>query len=167
MDRADAEVTGATEPQRSWWTRAQESGLFTRAMSLSLALSSLTALGIARWLTPSATGHGTHMELGLGQCTILSLTGWPCPMCGCTTSWALMAHGHPLSAFWNQPFGSLLFFVCVGVLAISTAEVVQPRARWSRLSRALAPWDPWIGGGALLLMFLGWIWKVALMRPWM
>ncbi len=155
------EIAGA------WWTRARASGWVSRGLSVVIAMGSGGGLALARWLEPSAEGHGTHTQLGLGTCSVLQATGWPCPMCGATTSWALMAHGQPLQALWSQPFGSLLFVLTVAVFGVSIAEVVQPRARWSRISRALAPWDPVIGGGALILMFLGWTWKVILMRGWL
>lgn len=37
--------------------------------------------------------HGTHRQLGLPACTMLSTVGFPCPSCGMTTSIALVFHG--------------------------------------------------------------------------
>lgn len=144
--------------------RLRRSALAVRLLSLSLALGTGTVLFLAWWLEPSATGHGTHTQLGLGQCTFLSLTGYPCPMCGVTTTFALLADLRPVAALVNQPFGVLMFGLTVAVFAIATAETVQPRQRWSRIGARLAPYDPVLGIGFLGLMALGWIYKVALMN---
>ena len=64
-----------------------------RLTSGSVMLSGLAVLGVARWLAPAQAGHSTHTQLGLDPCTFLALTGWPCPMCGATTTFALMADG--------------------------------------------------------------------------
>lgn len=155
-----------SDATRGWFTRLQASGFFSRLISLALALGTGTVLGIARWLDPSAAGHGTHLQLGLGQCTFYSATGYPCPMCGVTTTFALLADFRPVDAFVNQPFGVLMFALTAATFAIAVAEVVQPRQRWSRLGRAAAPWDPVLGIGFLVLMGLGWIYKIALMGDW-
>lgn len=139
----------------------QASGAFSRMSSAALLLGSGAVLGVARWLEPSPLGHGTHLQLGLGQCSFLGAVGVPCPMCGATTSFSLMAHLRPIDALITQPFAVLLFVLTVGVFALSAAEVVAPRARWSRLSRALGPWDPVVGGGFLIAMGLGWAYKIA------
>jgi hypothetical protein len=131
--------------------------------SAAVALSSGGVLGLAAWLEPSANGHSTHTQLGLDPCTFLTWTGWPCPMCGATTSWALLAHGRPVEAVWNQPFASLLFLVAVGTFAVATAEAVWPRGRWTRLSAAIEPHEGTIGATLLVGMIAGWIWKIALM----
>ena len=33
---------------------------------------------------------GTHQQLGLPPCNFVTLTGYPCPACGMTTSFALL-----------------------------------------------------------------------------
>jgi len=59
----------------------------------------LAMLAVAVWLAPKPAGYGTHRELGLPPCGFLAQTGYPCPSCGMTTSFADMAHGHPVDAF--------------------------------------------------------------------
>lgn len=137
-----------------------------RLISVPLALGTATVLGIALWLEPSAIGHGTHTQLGLGSCSFLTWCGYPCPMCGATTSFALMAHLHPIQALLNQPFASLLFLMTLGTLGVSTAEVVQPRRRWSRILDAIEPVETWLALAFLALMGASWAWKVALMEGW-
>jgi len=159
-------VSAEPHPTRSWFTRLQATGLFSRLISLALALGIGTILGLSRWLEPETAGHATHLQLGLGQCTFYGAIGYPCPMCGVTTSFALLADFRPLAALVNQPFGALMFTLTVAAFAVAVAEVVQPRQRWSRIGRAAAPWDPVLGIGFLCLMGLGWIYKIAMMGDW-
>lgn len=135
------------------------------ARTLSLGVAGVVAvpLVLAARLTPDDAGHGTHTQLGLAPCTVLQATGWPCPMCGATTSWALMADLRVPAAFLAQPFGAVLFLVAVAAAALGVAEAVQPRGRWSRLADAVGQRDALVGGTILLLMFLGWTWKVVQM----
>lgn len=135
----------------------------SRVASLPLALGTGTVLVLAAWLEPSPLGHSTHTQLGLGSCTFLTLTGWPCPMCGATTTFALMAHFHPIQAFLNQPFAACLFLATVGVFAVSAAELIAPRERWPRILDRTAPWEGVIAGGFLIAMCLGWLYKMAIM----
>ena len=134
-----------------------------RAVSVPLALGSALVLALARWLEPAVAGHSTHLQLGLRQCTVLTWTGWPCPMCGATTSFALMADFRPQSAIANQPFAAALFLLTVFAFAVSAAEVVLPRRRWSRIIRWIEPWEGWAATGFLGGMALGWAWKAWLM----
>jgi hypothetical protein len=133
-----------------------------RLASAVVALGATGVLGIAAWLEPSAAGHSTHLQLGLAPCTFLALTGWPCPMCGATTTFALLAHGRILEGLINQPFAALLFLGTIGIGVLAGLEAASPRGRWERLS------DSTIGReGRVAAVFLGmmagaWAWKIAL-----
>lgn len=140
--------------------------LATRLVSAAVAIATGGVLLLAMWLTPSPLGHSTHTQLGLGRCTVLVLTGYPCPMCGMTTTFSLMAHLRPIDALVNQPFGVLLFAIVAFVFGVAATEVVWPRDRWSRLARVLAPWETRLATGFLALMFAGWVYKVVQMRAW-
>lgn len=131
--------------------------------SLPVVLGSGLTLGIARWLTASEAGHGTHRQLGLNPCTLLTITGQPCPMCGMTTCFTHLAHGHLFSALVTQPFGVVLFALTVGAFAIGLAELVQPRDRWTRLFDVLQAVERKVVGVFLLGLLLGWIYKIAVM----
>ncbi len=136
-----------------------------RLLSIALALASGTVLAIARWLEPAAAGHGTHTELGFAPCGVLVATGWPCPMCGMTTSFTLLARGDVLGAGVAQPFGVVLFLVTAGLFVVALAEGIRPAGRWSRLDRHLSPRAGWIvllGGIGILV---GWSWKIAMLAP--
>ncbi|MEN0061472.1 MAG: DUF2752 domain-containing protein [Myxococcota bacterium] len=134
-----------------------------RLISAAIALGLAGVFTLAAILEPSAEGHGTHTQLGLASCSFLQMTGQPCPMCGATTSWSLMAHFSPIRAIVNQPFASLLFAIAVGVFAIATAESIDPRDRWQKIYRWLEPLEGTLALGFLLLMGLGWVYKMAQM----
>ncbi len=135
----------------------------SRALSLGLALGIGTVFSLAALLVPAVDGHGTHTQLGLGSCSFLTLTGQPCPMCGATTTFTLMAHLRPIDALINQPFAALLFVLAAAAFGVSVAEVIDPRARWSRISRWLEPREAWLATGFLGLMGLGWVYKATIM----
>lgn len=134
-----------------------------RLVSVPLAIGTAAVLGVAAWLEPAVEGHGTHLQLGLGQCSFLTLTGQPCPMCGATTSFTLMAELQPITAVINQPFAALLFCMTLLVFGISVAEVIQPRRRWKRLLDAIEPVEQQLAIGFLALMGVSWIYKAWLM----
>lgn len=83
-------------------------GAAGRLIAGVIALASLTVLVLAAGLTPAPAGHGTHMALGLPACGWVISYSRPCPTCGMTTAFSLLANGRPLDAFLAQPFGSLL-----------------------------------------------------------
>lgn len=130
-----------------------------RAVSGAVSLGTGAVLGLALWLEPSAAGHGTHLQLGLGTCSFLTFTGHPCPMCGATTTFALMASLRPLDALWNQPFAAVLFLMTLFAFGVSLAEVAWPTRRWTRLLTWLEPVEHWLAGAFLLLMAVAWAWK--------
>lgn len=134
-----------------------------RVIPVVLALGTGTVLAVAAWLTPNPEGHATHLQLGLNPCTILSVTGYPCPVCGATTTFSLWAHFRPIEGFWNQPFASLLFWMTVGTFSISAAEILQPRRRWERLLAILAPYEMRLVAAFLAIMLASWAYKVVLM----
>lgn len=121
-----------------------------------IALSSLTLL-LARWLRPAPRGVGTHEQLGLPPCLFLHFTGFPCPSCGLTTSFAHAARLHFYQSFITQPFGLIAF--CLTLLSIPLAlYLIHRRIAWSGLMHARSV-------NVLLyillaLYVLGWIYKL-------
>lgn len=133
-----------------------------RALSAIVAGGTGAVLFLASLLTPSVTGIGTHTQLGLAGCTFLQWTGYPCPMCGATTTFALLAHFHVIEGVLNQPFAALLFALTCGILAIALSEVVDPRGRWSRAAGWFERYEVPAGVGFLALMAGSWIYKLAI-----
>ncbi|MBN4049436.1 DUF2752 domain-containing protein [bacterium AH-315-N03] len=85
----------------------------------------LAVLITAAVLTPSSAGHGTHTQLGLPPCGFLVYTGFPCPGCGLTTSFAHMIRLEVIGAFQANPFGMLLFLCTAAIVPISLLGIVR------------------------------------------
>lgn len=131
-----------------------------RLVGAVLALPSGVVLGVARSLSPDPSGMGTHRQLGLGGCAMLTGTGVPCPMCGMTTTFAHLAHLQPLQAALTQPFGLVLFGGTVLAFALGLADLLNPRARWRQALGWVDQREGWIAGGLMLGMVLGWTYKI-------
>ncbi len=125
---------------------------------LGLAASS-AAVVIARWLHPSASGVGTHLQLGLPPCRFLAVTGIPCPSCGFTTSFAFAAHLEFKQALIASPFGLLLFFVVVLIIPAMCLQLWR-RIAWQEIFRAL-DWTA-ITSWAVAAYIASWICKLTL-----
>lgn len=136
-----------------------------RFVGLLIALPSWTVLGIARWLDPSPLGYGTHTQLGLGGCTMLTLTGWPCPMCGMTTTFALLAHGRVGEAFLNQPFGPVLFACTVAGAILGTVDLVGAVGALRRALEVVQRREQLYAIFLLLGLVAGWIFKSVALHP--
>jgi Protein of unknown function (DUF2752) len=55
----------------------------------------------------------SHEQLGLPACNFVRLTGKPCPSCGMTTSFALLAHGDVANSLRANYVGTALAVFCV------------------------------------------------------
>ena len=126
-------------------------------MRLLLAAGSLSVVGLfalARQLTPSPTGFGTHEQLGLAPCWILTQTGVRCPSCGMTTAWAHLVRGN-ISAALQANLGGVLAGVAAAaaapwLLASALAGrwlVAKPRLIWLLTSGSI-----WLG-----LVVIDWV----------
>lgn len=129
-----------------------------KAFSGAVLAFPAVVLGIARSLHPSAAGMGTHEQLGLPPCRFLAFTGFPCPSCGLTTSFAYAAHFHFQQAFFASPFGLLLFLVAVLVIPTSAVLLWRRRA-WQQVFDRL---DVATITGCVVAAYLtSWIYKIA------
>lgn len=131
-----------------------------RLVALTLGAPSWTVLGIASFLEPDPVGHGTHKQLGLGTCTILAMTDWPCPMCGMTTTFTHMAHGSVLDALLTQPFGVVLFLLTLACGLLAVADLVRPRGRFTRAWSVIARHEAWVAAALLVGLVAGWVYKL-------
>lgn len=117
----------------------------------------LTVLAVAFWLDPDPRGHGTHEQLGMPPCLTPLLFGIPCPFCGMTTAFSLMAHGRAVDAFTCHPIGALAFFVCIAFALVCAVAAVS--GRWvTGLFSAKARRYGY--GAAVVLLLLGWAYKL-------
>lgn len=75
-----------------------------RGLAAGFAVLGVAVFIVAAMLDPyDAAGrprtHGTHHQLGLPPCGLMTLTGVGCPSCGMTTAFSLLAHGDPVAAW--------------------------------------------------------------------
>jgi hypothetical protein len=114
---------GLTEIEKEFYVKGKHHPLGVKHHSIGWALSQsqrpacaigtfvlMALLGIAFWLEPSPRGFGTHLQLGLPQCSSYAWFGVPCPSCGMTTSWALVGDGELATAMRVNLAGTLLCF---------------------------------------------------------
>lgn len=91
----------------------------------------LALLGLAAFLTPDASGYGTHRQLGLPPCTFRSIFRMHCPTCGMTTSWSHLMRGNLGASVRANAGGTCLALLTAagGVWAILVAYrgIVRPR----------------------------------------
>jgi len=130
--------------------------VFDRIFSVLALVPAGALLTIAARLDPDPAGMGTHRQMGLGPCSFLTWTGWPCPTCGMTTTFSLAADGRLLDAFINQPFGLVLFLVDVAIVVVAILELVAPRRRWRRLFAWVMDREGWASLAILIGMMCGW-----------
>jgi hypothetical protein len=128
-----------------------------KAFSGAVLVVSAAVLGIARSLHPSASGMGTHEQLGLPPCRFLAFTGFPCPSCGLTTSFANAAHFHFQQAFVASPFGLLLFLGAV-LLIPTSAVLLWQRTSWLQVFERLNATT--ITGWTVVAYLVSWIYKI-------
>ena len=137
---------------RSFWSTE-------RALALALVLACGAVLVIGWWLEPDASGVGTHQQLGLGRCSVLGSTGWPCPMCGMTTTFALALDGHLIAALRNQPFGVFLLTCTAGGFIVALLELLKPTSRLSLCWAWVERHDSFIAVVLLMGLVFGWLYK--------
>lgn len=112
-----------------------------RALAAAAAVGVLALLITARCLEPSATGIGTHQQLGLPPCTSVVLFGVRCPSCGMTTSWALATRGRLLESMQINAGGFLLVLIAIAYLPASCYFLFKgksSRGGWFSLALAIA-----------------------------
>jgi Protein of unknown function (DUF2752) len=132
--------------------------------SLLLVLSGLVMVfSIALWLDPyysdgEPRSSGTHRQLGLPPCTFKVLTrGKPCPSCGMTTSFALLAHGDVINSLRANWVGTLLASFCLAVIPWGVLCLIRGRLLGIRSLEQAATWAV---GIFLVLLLLRWAFVV-------
>jgi hypothetical protein len=88
-------------------------------------------------------------------CVFRNLTGYPCPFCGLTRAFLMLAHGDVVGAWQLAPLGIPLFALTVVIFLWSAAALILRR----RLGTPL-PWRWVLPLGATLLL-IQWIYRLA------
>lgn len=130
-----------------------------RITAFVIAIGCAAILTVALYLTPDPRGFGTHEQLGLPPCLSTKFFHVPCPVCGMTTAFTLMAHARPADAFRTQPAGAIFFMFCLVALAaaVSTALIGDiPRAIHRVAGSRPAVWT------FAVILLAGWLYKVVI-----
>ena len=106
----------------------QRTGMNIRFALLAVAMIPISLLAIASQLEPSASGLGTHQQLGLPPCSFRMLLGIRCPGCGMTTSWAYFVRGQ-----WDASLAVSLGGFLLALAGIATSGVFCQSAWNGRL----------------------------------
>lgn len=96
-------------------------------------------------------------------CTFFWLTGYPCPFCGLTRSFAAMAHGEWSYAVGNSPLAGILYLVVAVVFVwnvaglllsvkISRGQFLKPNTIRSR----------WILATFIVLLVINWLYRLSM-----
>ena len=73
-----------------------------RLNAIVVAVACLGVLGVASYLTPDPRGFERTNNSAFPRISSNYL-GVPCPLCGMTTAFTLMAHARPIDAFMRNP----------------------------------------------------------------
>jgi hypothetical protein len=111
--------------------------LWVRGVLLVLTLGLVVVFSIAWRLQPydadgSARRMATHRQLGLPPCSFADQTGYPCPACGMTTSFALLVRGDVLNSMRANWVGTLLAGFCLAFIPWAVIGVVRGRTLFVR-----------------------------------
>ena len=128
-----------------------------RLIQVGVALALWGLLVVSAVLAPSPDGLGTHEQLGMQPCAFYKVTGRPCPGCGLTTAFALMAHGRVGDAVVVQPFGALLFALAAAGAMGASAMAVAGRS-W--LPMFYSEKLPLVLYGLILIWLASWGYKL-------
>ena len=112
--------------------------MLDRLLWTMVAALALAVLTTARLLTPSPTGVGTHVALGLPACGFLQWSGLPCPGCGLTTAFALLARGELTWAIAANPMGLPLFAVTAALVPFAITRAYRGTTFLRELERLRA-----------------------------
>ncbi|QDT15838.1 DUF2752 domain-containing protein [Alienimonas californiensis] len=139
-----------------------------RAAAAILLVGLIGGFALARSLTPSEAGLGTHQQLGLPPCTVRVLCGLPCPACGMTTSFAHFTRGQWAGSLSANSGGFLLALLCLGLIPILARAALTGRLAFPRLGRrgdASAARPEWWGVVGLSLVgavtLIDWAFRLA------
>lgn len=147
-------------PEREFVPATVRISKLARAFLGIMALGLIVVLGVAAWLRPyDETGRpysqATHTQLGMPPCNMMLLYGKPCPSCGMTTSFALLAHGDVVNSLKANWVGTLMAAFWLGLIPWGLYGAIKGRVVWVRNLELFLTVSV---GVVLFLMVARWLW---------
>jgi hypothetical protein len=104
-----------------------------------------------------------YQWLPLIDCTLLKLSGIPCPFCGFTRAiWAISA-GEWAYATHSCPLAWLVYLLLLGVFTYNTTVLLSgAKLTKRRIFPTGIRWTRWAAGIGLVLLLLNWGYRLAL-----
>lgn len=129
----------------------------TRLGAVAVLLACAAVWCAAGYLKPAVAGIGTHQQLGLAPCSLVTMTGYPCPTCGMTTAFAWAVRGRFFASFAAQPVGFLLALL-TAVAAGQAVYLLLSGKVWTLDWYRVTPYR--LVGLSIAVVLGGWIYKV-------
>ena len=149
MSESETRQSEPSRPRSVWAMRVR---------AVLVLIFVLGLLGTAVYLDPAQLEtHHYRGFLFLSPCGFLQRTGYPCPTCYMTRSFAYLMHGRPDRAFLAQPFGALLnlMVIYLGWGAVRVLYTGRPwRPVWNAWPRK------WLAIGVIAAFFAGWLFRL-------
>lgn len=132
---------------------------WVRGTLLLMAAGFAGVFAVALWLRPYAPDGSplrmaTHTQLGLPECNMVAMTGKPCPACGMTSSFSLLAHGDVTASLRANWVGTLMAGYWLALIPWAVAGAVRGRLMFVRSGETLLTWSV---GVILALMLARWV----------
>ncbi len=130
---------------------------FERWTAVCVGSVAALTLVVAGMLTPDTRGFGTHEQLGLAPCRMLTYLHVPCPFCGMTTAFALVVRGQVAAAFEAQPAGAL---VALAAMLTVPAALLMGATGWRPAFVDRIQSSRWSKFGGAGIVLLGWVYTI-------
>jgi hypothetical protein len=129
----------------------------TRLVAMAVLGACIAIWCAAAYLKPAVAGIGTHQQLGMAPCSLITMTGYPCPTCGMTTAFAWAIRGKFLASFAAQPVGFLLA-ILTAITAVQAVYVLSRGKMWTLNWYRTTPFR--LAAFSVAVVLGGWIYKV-------
>ena len=118
-----------------WDDEPEPINWFVRVMLIFVGMGLIGVFVVGALLHPyepdgTPKSQETHRQLGLPPCTFYAMTGLPCPSCGFTTSFSLVAHVDVLNALRANSVGALLALFCLFIIPWVLISAWRRRFIW-------------------------------------
>ena len=153
VSRDEQDELAPPELVKKKWPATERRGILIRFAALLCLATPLSLLVVARLLSPSQQGLGTHQQLGLPPCSMRVMFGIRCPGCGMTTSWSHFTRGQWMQSLQSNVGGFLFAIVALIVIWLSARTLNSGQLPSYRTQQ----WFTYLLLGVIAITLLEWI----------